>query len=125
MSDSRDELATESSAPSSLRADSFKMSSSPAGAFLATIITVMWWHRCQSAKLSSTQVSSVNAKISSSLNEKGDEQRLKLHQLLASNQKIYRFVLTGGPCSGKTTAMEKLQVFLRERGQEKCSYLSL
>ena len=122
MSDTRDVLATESSAPSSLRADSFKMSSSPAGAFLATIITVMWWHRCQSGKLSSPQVSSVNPNISSSLDEKGDEQRLKLHQLLASNQKIYRFVLTGGPCSGKTTAMEKLQVFLRERGKEKFSF---
>ena len=31
-------------------------------------------------------------------------------------QKIYKFVLTGGPCSGKTTALERLQVFLSERG---------
>lgn len=30
--------------------------------------------------------------------------------------KIYKFVLTGGPCSGKTTASERIQVFLRERG---------
>ena len=29
---------------------------------------------------------------------------------------IYKFVITGGPCAGKTTAMERLQVFLRERG---------
>jgi hypothetical protein len=27
-----------------------------------------------------------------------------------SECKIYKFVITGGPCSGKTTAMEKLQV---------------
>jgi hypothetical protein len=36
-----------------------------------------------------------------------------LHQDTA---RIYKFVLTGGPCSGKTTAMERIQVFLRERG---------
>ena len=36
--------------------------------------------------------------------------------LTTDNQKIYKFVLTGGPCSGKTTALERLQVFLRERG---------
>lgn len=33
-----------------------------------------------------------------------------------SNEKVYKFVITGGPCSGKTTAMERLPVFLRERG---------
>ena len=37
--------------------------------------------------------------------------------LTTDNQKIYKFVLTGGPCSGKTTALERLQVFLvRGRG---------
>lgn len=29
---------------------------------------------------------------------------------------IYKFVITGGPCAGKTTGMERLAVFLRERG---------
>lgn len=29
---------------------------------------------------------------------------------------IYKFVITGGPCAGKTTGMERLMVFLRERG---------
>lgn len=33
-----------------------------------------------------------------------------------SSPKVYKFVLTGGPCSGKTTAVERLQFFLRERG---------
>lgn len=33
-----------------------------------------------------------------------------------SDAPIYKFVITGGPCAGKTTAMERLQVFLRERG---------
>ena len=41
----------------------------------------------------------------------------EMQQLLASDTaRIYKFVLTGGPCSGKTTAMERIQVFLRERG---------
>ena len=33
-----------------------------------------------------------------------------------SDAPLYKFVITGGPCAGKTTAMERLQVFLRERG---------
>lgn len=41
--------------------------------------------------------------------------------LTTDNQKIYKFVLTGGPCSGKTTALERLQVFLRERGYDALS----
>ncbi len=32
------------------------------------------------------------------------------------NHKIHKFVITGGPCSGKTTAMERIPAFLRERG---------
>ena len=94
------------------------MSSRPAGAFLATIISIMWWQRCQGMKSIRPHIISVNSDTNLSVNEKDDEERLKLHKLLASNQKIYRFVLTGGPCSGKTTAMEKLQVFLRERGKK-------
>lgn len=82
----------------------------------------MWWQRCQSMKSISSQITSVNSDTNLSVNGKDDEERLKLHKLLASNQKIYRFVLTGGPCSGKTTAMEKLQVFLRERGEERISF---
>lgn len=30
--------------------------------------------------------------------------------------KIFKFILTGGPCGGKTTAIARLQGFLRERG---------
>ena len=45
-----------------------------------------------------------------------DDPAEQLQQFLSSNNKVYKFVLTGGPCSGKTTAMERLQVFLRERG---------
>ena len=33
-----------------------------------------------------------------------------------SRKIVKKFVLTGGPCSGKTTSMERIQVFLRERG---------
>lgn len=29
---------------------------------------------------------------------------------------VYKVVLTGGPCAGKTTAMARLSTFLRERG---------
>jgi len=31
---------------------------------------------------------------------------------------VYKFVLTGGPCGGKTTALERLSSYLRERGFE-------
>ena len=34
----------------------------------------------------------------------------------SSDPKTYKFVISGGPCAGKTTAMERLPVFLRERG---------
>ena len=30
--------------------------------------------------------------------------------------KLFKFVLTGGPCSGKTTALDRLQQYLSERG---------
>lgn len=34
----------------------------------------------------------------------------------ATLNKIHKFVISGGPCSGKTTALERIQSFLRERG---------
>lgn len=37
-------------------------------------------------------------------------------ELVSSHKRIYKFVITGGPCAGKTTAMERMQVYLRERG---------
>ena len=33
-----------------------------------------------------------------------------------NKNKIFKFVLTGGPCGGKTTAMARLQGYLKERG---------
>ena len=36
----------------------------------------------------------------------------------ASAPPIFRFVLTGGPCGGKTTALARLSSYLRERGFE-------
>jgi predicted ATPase len=38
--------------------------------------------------------------------------------LLLSQIPFYKFVLTGGPCGGKTTALARLYTFLRERGFE-------
>ena len=35
---------------------------------------------------------------------------------LDQGRTIYKFVMTGGPCAGKTTGLERLAVFLRERG---------
>ena len=35
---------------------------------------------------------------------------------LSNSKRIFKFVLTGGPCAGKTTALERLQGFLKERG---------
>ena len=29
---------------------------------------------------------------------------------------IYKFVLTGGPCAGKTTSLDRLSTFFRDRG---------
>ena len=40
----------------------------------------------------------------------------KVSGVLSEEKLYYKFVITGGPCAGKTTAMERLQVFLRERG---------
>jgi predicted ATPase len=33
-----------------------------------------------------------------------------------ATNKVYKFVLTGGPSGGKTTALDRIQTFLRERG---------
>ena len=30
--------------------------------------------------------------------------------------KVFKFVLTGGPCGGKTTALDRLTGYLKERG---------
>ena len=52
-----------------------------------------------------------------SLQERRKEVSLKA--ALTEYQKrrgVYKFVVTGGPCSGKTTSMERIQVYLRERG---------
>lgn len=45
-----------------------------------------------------------------------DSPSRKLVNNMTQNCQVYKFVITGGPCAGKTTAMERLQVFLRERG---------
>lgn len=47
---------------------------------------------------------------------KWDSPSRKLVSNMTQDRQIYKFVITGGPCAGKTTAMERLQVFLRERG---------
>ena len=39
-----------------------------------------------------------------------------MSESLSLEDQIFKFVITGGPCAGKTTGMERLQVFLRERG---------
>lgn len=36
--------------------------------------------------------------------------------LSEKGQKLYKFVISGGPCAGKTTAMERLPIYLTERG---------
>ena len=42
------------------------------------------------------------------------EKYVKSH--VGHNKEVLKFVLTGGPCAGKTSALERLQGFLRERG---------
>lgn len=36
----------------------------------------------------------------------------------ASKVPIFKFILTGGPCGGKTTAIARLSYYLKERGFE-------
>ena len=33
-----------------------------------------------------------------------------------TKSRVYKFVLTGGPCAGKTTALERFQGYFKERG---------
>lgn len=41
------------------------------------------------------------------------------HNIEASdNVPFFKFILTGGPCAGKTTALARVYSFLRERGFE-------
>lgn len=40
----------------------------------------------------------------------------ELNDEIDGDVKLFKFVLTGGPCSGKTTAVDRLQQFLSERG---------
>lgn len=46
----------------------------------------------------------------------GENLSVAEHNLLHSIAPVYKIVLTGGPCGGKTTAMARLSIFLRERG---------
>jgi hypothetical protein len=45
-----------------------------------------------------------------------DENIDEYHKSTNNPNQVFKFVITGGPCSGKTTVMERLQNFLRERG---------
>ena len=93
------------------------MSANPTAVFIATIISSFYWRWSYSETLRKQNIKNENSKEASlSLILPDDDQKERLQEFLSSNNKIYKFVLTGGPCSGKTTAMEKLQVFLRERG---------
>lgn len=55
------------------------------------------------------------SEISPFLEEDTEAQR-NLHN--SPNVPFYKFVLTGGPCAGKTTALARVSTFLRERGFE-------
>ena len=90
------------------------MSAGPVGAFLATILSIMCWQWRHNMDDRHKKMGPDDHSLPSASSEIDDEQQDQLEQLL--NSKIHKFVLTGGPCSGKTTAMEKLQGFLRERG---------
>ena len=93
------------------------MSANPTAVFIATIISSFYWRWSYSEAQRKQNIKNENSKEASlSLIVPDDDQKERLQEFLSSNNKIYKFVLTGGPCSGKTTAMEKLQVFLRERG---------
>jgi len=46
------------------------------------------------------------------------EANLKAAENRGSNLPLFKFILTGGPCGGKTTAIARLSSFLRERGFE-------
>ena len=93
------------------------MSTVSASAFLATVMSIAYLQRCLRSEYRNVgPLIEDNTDNSSSLKAPDDDDQRELQQFLANDHKIYKFVLTGGPCSGKTTAMERLQVFLRERG---------
>mmetsp|Transcript_16080 Transcript_16080/g.37071 ORF Transcript_16080/g.37071 Transcript_16080/m.37071 type:complete len:291 (+) Transcript_16080:55-927(+) len=46
------------------------------------------------------------------------ESNLKAAENNGSKVPLYKFILTGGPCGGKTTAIARLSFFLKERGFE-------
>ena len=46
------------------------------------------------------------------------EANLKAAEDHGSKTPLFKFILTGGPCGGKTTAIARLSSFLRERGFE-------
>jgi hypothetical protein len=46
------------------------------------------------------------------------ETNLKAAKNHGSKIPLFKFILTGGPCGGKTTAIARLSSFLRERGFE-------
>lgn len=91
------------------------MNTTPAGAFFAAAVSLLCWQLRINFKVKQLKLLS-DDKVNQSSAVKDDEQRQQLQHLLSGDQKVYKFVLTGGPCSGKTTALERLQVFLRERG---------
>ena len=39
-----------------------------------------------------------------------------MNDFTKSQVNFHKFVMTGGPCAGKTTAIARLQAFLSERG---------
>lgn len=44
------------------------------------------------------------------------ERNLRKHPTTEDSHPVYRFVFTGGPCGGKTTALARVFSYLRERG---------
>lgn len=47
----------------------------------------------------------------------GDETLLDVkHAAGERTMPLYKFVLTGGPCAGKTTALGRMATFFREKG---------
>lgn len=50
--------------------------------------------------------------------EDGKETLTAAEKNLQGDVPVYKFIITGGPCGGKTTALARLFSFLRERGYE-------
>ena len=46
------------------------------------------------------------------------EANIKAAEKHDSKTPLFKFILTGGPCGGKTTAIARLSTFLKERGFE-------